>query len=147
MLNRYYAVGERIYDQEYGIFSGKSLRNLTKEELEQESFFKKPTIRIFKTLEEAKQYVDFLQQSALECAPYAKNTNIKWVSPIFSIDLNPNFALGDLRVDPGLELPLFYLIKSNDIDKANIIKAEFHNSALRAVEFKSPVQNQTCAIV
>jgi len=148
MLNRYYAVGERIYDQEYGFFSGAYLRNLTKEELEKESFFKHPTIKVFRSFDEAKQYAVKEQKSALANAEFAKNTNIKKVSPIFDIDLNPNI-LGKLCSEQGKvdEAFYFYSVNTADINKANIIRAQFHNSDLATVEFKQPVQKRTCAIV
>ena len=148
MLNRYYAVGERICDEKINFFSGTIyLRDLTKEELEQKSFFKNPTIKIFRSFDEAKQFAEKEQKSALSCAHIQPKTPIiRKISPIFTIDLSFDFPLGSLHSELRSK-PYFYLVKSEDIDRTNIIRAEFHNSDLTPVEFKPPVQKRTCAIL
>lgn len=165
MQNRYYAVGLPLEDLLPIFPLGAKIRNIKQKELEESSFYKQDTIRLFTSYDQAKEYAYGLRHNAYHFSHYPKTAiSRSKVRPIFTIDLVAEIELGEPQTEffkynehyvddhhmssiREKELALnFYEIASSLINKDNIVRAEFFQSKVPPVEFVHTKPRQTCVI-
>lgn len=161
---KYYSVGAPVLGRRRTYLGELKRIKMDQKELEKSSFYNQKSLRLFISLDAAKEYAEGLTNNA---EVHSKSSMFnKKIRPIFTLDLDSSllepyefqtetFIYEDYYLDgeekrrcrvKQTELS-FYLVNPKLVEKQYIIQAEFFNSGLTPVEFFHEIPNSSCCIL